>query len=715
TYDEVREGYSNIGKLTTMTDEAGSETFDHDVGGNVVKNVRTIDGESYTFEHGFDPGGRKLWTTYPDGDTLGTPGSPLVYDGAGRLSSIPGYVEAALYDADGRLIRLDNANGTVTTRQHSQERGWLTAISTVSGEPIQDLAYARDAKGMITEIESPFEGEGWMYEYDELDRLIAATNASNPEYDQTLRYDAIGNITHNSRLGEYSYGAPLPHAVTAVGSYTYTYDVAGLMTSGAGRTLTWDGDGRLASITGTSRYGEAADSSGAPEHGSGATTGCGTVRDRGTPGWWLVLVPLLCVLRRREGASGPHMAMRSVLAFGVVGLCLAIACGRNSGGGSSDGDQPGTDPDGPGDAPSLMFTYDANGARIQQVESGTTRHHLGDGYEIEVGGPTIKYIALAGSIVARKKGDVTTWIHVDHLGSIQAATDDASDEVHRKKYRPYGEILAADDTLEFELRGFNGQRHDASGLMYLHARYYDPALARFISPDAVISGSDAFGLNRYAYAANDPVNNTDVDGHSPKKPESHVGARRTTQILSRRNSDKSTTLTTRHSTHTFAPRPPPRLAASIPVSTRYAAHAPSAPATAPQNPGWWAPGPTVVAVPLIHEPQLPSLLVEAGYTWADVATAEAWVKANATVIDGVRRDMPSFVEPRKPRLSDAQTTGLFVLGGALAGGDDPIGGIQQALSQQEAHRSMPTLREKWNIEHGGSVATRPSPFVVYDN
>jgi RHS repeat-associated protein len=521
THDEVRAGQFNVGKLTTMTDEAGSETFDHDVAGNLVKTVRTIDGERYAFEHGYDAGGRKLWTTYPDGDTLGTPSSPLSYDGAGRLASIPSYVEAGRYDAGGALIRLDNANGTVTTRERSPERGWLTTISTTAGaSKIQDLTYTRDAKGKITQIASPHDDEAWTYEYDELDRLIAATNDANPEYDQTLEYDAIGNITYNSRLGSYRYESKQPHAVTAAGANTYAYDAAGLMTSRAGRTLTWDGDNRLASITGASRRGgdgEAADDD-AAANGSGAAAGRGFPRSG-----LLALVPLLCVRRRRAANAGPYMAMRPGFAYGVVGLALALACSGDSVGGTSDGDgdddddaPPGADemPDDadPDDAAALQFTYDANGARIQQVEGKITRRHLGDGYEIEVGGGAIKYVSLAGSIVARKQGDTRTWVHTDHLGSIQAATDTKGAEVHRKKYCPYGEILATAGPLAFEPRGYTGQRHDASNLMYLHARYYDPAIARFISPDSIIDGDDTIGLNRYAYVGNDPVNHNDVGG-----------------------------------------------------------------------------------------------------------------------------------------------------------------------------------------------------------
>jgi RHS repeat-associated protein len=424
TYDEARSGFSNTGKLTTTTDGAGSKTLDHDALGRVVRTVRTTGGEVYAFSQGFDAGDRPLWTTYPDGDTQGTAADPLRYDGAGRPLSIPGYVTAARYAADGKLIRLDNANGTVTTRPHDARRGWLTAVSTKHGATvIQGSEYTRDTKGMITRIASPFPEEKWTYTYDAADQLVSAVNGSNPALTQTMSYDAIGNITANSRLGGYTLGTSRPHAVTTAGAHSYTYDAAGLMTSGAGRTMTWDGDNRLASVT-------------------------------------------------KAGVR-------------------------------------------------TTFTYDADGERVQLSEGAITRHYVGDDFETTVGGEHTKYISIAGTLVARADGTTRHWLHTDHLGSIQAVTDAEGTEVHRKRYRPQGEI--AESTGTPEPRGFAGQRHDSTGLLYLHARYYDPELGRFLSPDLIIDGEATIGLNRYAYAANNPVNNRDTTGLECRKSSDKGG------------------------------------------------------------------------------------------------------------------------------------------------------------------------------------------------
>ena len=64
-------------------------------------------------------------------------------------------------------------------------------------------------------------------------------------------------------------------------------------------------------------------------------------------------------------------------------------------------------------------------------------------------------------------------------------------------------------------RGYINERNDAEiGLQYLHARYYDPALGRFISPDTWDPDLPGVDINRYAYALNDPINGSDANGHS---------------------------------------------------------------------------------------------------------------------------------------------------------------------------------------------------------
>ena len=65
---------------------------------------------------------------------------------------------------------------------------------------------------------------------------------------------------------------------------------------------------------------------------------------------------------------------------------------------------------------------------------------------------------------------------------------------------------------------FTGQRRDippaGSELYYYGARYYDPTIGRFISPDTIVPNpSDPQSLNRYSYCSNNPLRYTDPTGH----------------------------------------------------------------------------------------------------------------------------------------------------------------------------------------------------------
>lgn len=65
-------------------------------------------------------------------------------------------------------------------------------------------------------------------------------------------------------------------------------------------------------------------------------------------------------------------------------------------------------------------------------------------------------------------------------------------------------------------RGWLGQYEDAgTGLTYLNARYYDPILGRFLSPDPLMNPGDPRTLDPYRYADNNPITFSDPLGLAP--------------------------------------------------------------------------------------------------------------------------------------------------------------------------------------------------------
>src|SRR5260221_420219 len=73
-------------------------------------------------------------------------------------------------------------------------------------------------------------------------------------------------------------------------------------------------------------------------------------------------------------------------------------------------------------------------------------------------------------------------------------------------------FIHATQTVDSSGKNAAGAAELASGrLFYYRARYYDPAIGRFISEDPM--GFDAGDVNFYAYAANNPINHNDPSGH----------------------------------------------------------------------------------------------------------------------------------------------------------------------------------------------------------
>ena len=92
-------------------------------------------------------------------------------------------------------------------------------------------------------------------------------------------------------------------------------------------------------------------------------------------------------------------------------------------------------------------------------------------------------------------------------------------ELYRRGYYPFGEERYALGVAVTDY-GFTGQREESSfGLYDYNARYYDPYLNRFVSPDTIVPDiANPQDWNRYTYVRNNPVRHTDPSGHTIPTP-----------------------------------------------------------------------------------------------------------------------------------------------------------------------------------------------------
>ncbi|MDQ0473929.1 RHS repeat-associated core domain-containing protein [Labrys wisconsinensis] len=464
-YDEARTGFFNVGKMTTSTNAAATLTADYDVLGREVKKTLVVDGQSYITTTAYDTGSRVLWRGLPDGTTVGTASSPMTYDPAGRLVSVPGLVTGTTYDAAGQPLVTSYASGVVSTATYDPTRGWLSTLvhqQGSGGTALLSLSYTRALTGRIEAVTDQLNAssaDNWTYTYDDLDQLKRAANAGNSGYNEAYAYDLAGNLLSKTGVGSYTYpaqgpAAVQPHAVTAAGNYAFSYDLNGNMLqsqlSGViSRELTWDGENR----------------------------------------------PILVKNYSTAGA----LTLTSSFVHGPDGTRLKKIVKANPRGCSL--------------------------AASQQPEE-TTLYVFGD--------ERVSYAANTNSCVptaptwityptAETKREAVPGLAVqsytllkDHLGSQRIVADGTGTPATSSSYGPFGfqrTGLTAPNNATRESKAFIGERQDETGLLYLNARYYDPRIARFVSPDWWDPTQGGVGTNRYTYADNNPVNVRDPSGH----------------------------------------------------------------------------------------------------------------------------------------------------------------------------------------------------------
>ncbi len=159
------------------------------------------------------------------------------------------------------------------------------------------------------------------------------------------------------------------------------------------------------------------------------------------------------------------------------------------------------------------FVYDGDGSRVLKTEGGETTVYVNSYYELNLTtGNATAYYYLGSRLVALKAGANLRFVHQDHLTGTSLTTDSSGDLVARVKYYPYGETRSSSGALGTE-RMFTGQRLDDTGLYFYGARYYDPVLGRFISPDTLVPNYiNPQSFNRYSYCLNNPLRYVDPSG-----------------------------------------------------------------------------------------------------------------------------------------------------------------------------------------------------------
>ncbi|WP_217568752.1 RHS repeat-associated core domain-containing protein [Mesorhizobium sp. GbtcB19] len=171
----------------------------------------------------------------------------------------------------------------------------------------------------------------------------------------------------------------------------------------------------------------------------------------------------------------------------------------------------------------VNLTYGPDGARAKKASTFATTLYPDASVEIDPATPGAEIYTRYPHPDIKVVGATKYFLHRDHLASVRMVTDSSGAITEATNYATYGERLNTGFQTQ---KSYIGERFDPeTGLLYLNARYMDPVLGRFISPDDWDPTKEGVGTNRYAYALNDPVNNADSNGHVAATPSSDKAAK----------------------------------------------------------------------------------------------------------------------------------------------------------------------------------------------
>jgi RHS repeat-associated protein len=465
--------YDLAGRPATRTDARGlTTTYGYNAIGELTsENRQEPTGPPTTVGYSYDGAGRRTTMTDPTGVTT------TMHDPAGRITSVaaPQGTIAYGYDPAGRRtsMTLPSVNGSPGgTVNYTYDTVGRSDSMTEPGQPGKITHYTHTTDGRLNTIERP-NGVQTDYLYDPAARLTGLHHRKNgttlADFDYALdangnRVVAYANIGGQNVSESYQLDAlnRLKLAQNNQFTQTYNYDATGNRTT---KTQNAGGPDQ------TTNYHYDAGQQLTSADGSGVAGGSESFQYDANGNL------------TSQGANTFSYDSANRVASAVVGGQTHVS--------SHDADGVRTTQDG---QPQL---WDRTTGLPQLVDSGTgtSSTHGPAGVETERG------------------SSGTTYPLSDAIGSLRAISDPTGSVIGSASYDAYGDPRSK--TGVQSSFGYAGEQTDATGLINLRARNYDPTTGRFLQSDSVQPNAPGTqGLALYPYAAGNPVNNTDPSGMS---------------------------------------------------------------------------------------------------------------------------------------------------------------------------------------------------------
>ena len=172
----------------------------------------------------------------------------------------------------------------------------------------------------------------------------------------------------------------------------------------------------------------------------------------------------------------------------------------------------------------VSFTYDAEGLRTGKTVNGKKTTFVWDGdqlvMELDASGKVQKRYIRGNDLIFADKGNGTEkqYYVTDPHGNVVQLTDEQGKVIKTYEYDSFGNEVNPDSKDENPFR-YCGEYYDKeTEEVYLRARYYEPAVGRFLTRDTYTGEEEEpESLHLYVYCGNDGVNMVDPSGHWKKK------------------------------------------------------------------------------------------------------------------------------------------------------------------------------------------------------
>jgi RHS repeat-associated protein len=473
----TRYQYNALNQITAIIDPLGNTTaFSYDANGNLLS---VTDANSHATAY-----------TYNNMDRLATRTDPLTR------------AETYHYDADGNLDQFTDRKGQVTTYSYDGlNRRTFAGFGTVAGTPptyASTIGYTYDAGNRLTQAVDSVSGM-ITRAYDGLNRLTSETTPQGTisyTYDNASRRSTMTVAGQSAVSYTYDTANRLTQIAQSSATVAFAYDNANRRTSvtlpnGVVQQYSYDMASRLASIN----YALSGSTLGALSYsyddagrriqtsGSYARTGLPTAL-----------------------SSATYDAGNELTAWGSSSLTFDSNGNLTSDGSNSYSWDARNQLASIG---STSFVYDPFGRRAARGSTG----FLYDGANTvqELSGTTPTANMLTGGVdelFRRIDAASTANVLIDALGSAVALSDTSGTTQTQYSYDPFGGTSSS-GTSSVNPSQYTGRENDGDGLYYYRARYYSPALHRFLTEDP--TGFPA-GMDLYSYVHNSPLNLIDPLG-----------------------------------------------------------------------------------------------------------------------------------------------------------------------------------------------------------